>query len=1334
MITTGLCQNIRFDEISKEDGLSSNEATCVYQDHRGFIWIGTVDGLNCYDGEKFTHYRNQHDNPYTISNNRIGDIKECADSNLWISTRNGLNRYLFEYDRFQRYYHDSVDKTTISDNILRYFFLDNTNSFWLTSKTGLNRFIKSKDNTYSFKRYYPERIIDDGPKRIEYSLFEMVQDEQGYLWIGSWAGGLIKFDIQNERFYHYRHDDNDPLSVSSNNVLTLEIDQNQRIWAGTGNSGLNIFEPATDTFQNSSNNSRIKKLFENEKTIHAILKDRKNNIWIGTVKSLHIINSETLEQLFYRSGRIKSEKFKTNLPKESVKDIYQDNADIIWVATVSGAIDKYDPNQVKFSEYYISLSPTKRRDHITTITDDFEGNLLMSTFGDGLIQCTKAGKILRRFTRPILTSDSLNTVFAEGDGKIWVGGVGGLDIVNLISGKVEKTFTHKKNDKQSLKHNVIDKIIKTEKGDYWILTQEGINIIQNKSYRILREHFSDNIRIKKIIDIYEDRDKNIVIVGVGRAAIFNPETHKIKYLLPNVFQSYEIFCCKQDKNGIYWFGTDNGLLSLDTHTGELRELTTDDGLYSSWITDFEIIGQEIWMKTKASVSRLHLESGIIQNYTLQDGLKQNGRTIWYDTTSFLYVADEAGFSRFKPHEITSNTFLPPVYFTGFYLNGVKVRAGENSVLKKHIAYTDEIVLDYTYKTIRFTFSALNYTLPDKNQYKYTLQGYDTSWIHLENKNELTLMNIPPGNYVLKVKGSNNDKIWNPKEASVNFRILPPWWRTWQASSIFFLLFAGLIFFYRYLTVKNERAISEMNKLKEMNTMKLRLFTNITHEFRTPLSLILGPLQKVLKKNRLDDFDHFQISMVQKNARRMHRLVNQVMDLRKLDTDNIQLHFEKTNILDFVKEVIETFTFEAERKNIQTTIRSACSELIVSTDVSVTEKILSNLLSNAYKYTPENGKVTVEVDIISGQKSDQLVMSISDTGRGIPPKEIKNIFERFYRVPGLSGQSVEGTGIGLHLVKEMTHLLGGQISVKENNPHGTVFIISLPVETDVHCISDDEKYQIDMVFPQNKHMPEIHPNENTRKSKNKEGTILVIEDNYDLCMYISNLFADEGYNVISAFNGKEGLAMIQEHFPVVVISDIMMPEMDGIELCKILKAKTETSHIPVVLLTAKSLAEHQIEGYETGADCYVTKPFDDRILLAQVKNLISTREKLKLFFSSLSYSDIHTVPNVSKTDKKFLTDVEKVMAQNYANENFTIEKFAENMNISRIHLNRKFRNFIGISPVDYLRTYRLNKAAELLKSNDNNLSVAEVAFKTGFKHPSNFTRSFQKHFNMLPTDL
>ncbi len=1328
-IKTALPQNIRFTKISKKDGLSSNETNCVYKDHRGFIWIGTDDGLNCYDGKTFTYYKYQHDNPYSISNNRIIDITECADSNLWISTNNGLNRYLYHYDRFERYYSDTLNKTTLSDNQLRFFYLDNTNTLWLTSRLGLNRFVKHKNKTYTFKRYYPERIINDGPKRVEYSLYNIIQSKDGYLWIGSWAGGLIRFDIQNEEFYHYRHDDNNPMSVSSNNALHLDFDENQRIWTGTSNNGINIFDPATETFQNITNNSKLKKLFENDNNIRSVFRDKKNNIWIGTLKSLYVLNSKTLDLLYYSNSLVNCEKNKERLPKEEIKDIYQDNTNIIWLASNKEGIYKYDPNQYKFSDFYISVSSTDRRDHITGFIKDKDDNLWISTFGDGLLLCTKSGKIRKRFTKPLISSDSLNTIFVDTNGMIWIGGINGIDIINQETGKIEKSITLSKESEQNLKHRIINKIIQDKDKNMWIETQEGINIIRYENYKIIKNQYIDNIGIKKIHNVIKDKNNNIVIVGIAGAAIYNVATHKIHYMLPDIFKNYEFYCCKQDKNGIYWFGTDNGLLSLNTNTKQLREWTTEDGLFSSWITDIEIIDGEIWMKTKGSISRLHTSTGIIHNYTLHEGLSQRGRNIWHDNSGTLYVADEAGFFRFKPHEIKYNTLVPPVYFTGFYLNGIKAKIGENAILKKHIAYTDEIVLDYSYKTIRFTFSALNYTLPEKNHYKYFLQGYDTSWIQLDNKNEVTFMNLAPGSYVLKVKASNNDGIWNPEEASVKFKIMPPWWKTWQATSIFLIVFTMLILFYRYLSIKNEKKISEMNKLKELNAMKLQLFTNISHEFRTPLSLILGPLNKVLKKKNLGSFEHFHISMAEKNAQRMHRLVNQIMDLRKLDTDNIQLHYEQTNILVFIKKIIETFTYEAIKKKIKTTLQSSFSELIIPMDTNVTEKIISNLLSNAFKYTPQNGNIVVDIDIISPHNKKQLVISIADTGKGIPRKEMKHIFDRFYRSPDLSYQNIEGTGIGLHLVKEMTILLGGHVNVKENKPHGTIFTVSLPVNKGVRFLPAHNKQKLDIIPTHNNYY-----SDNNKKNKNKDaGIILIVEDNHELCWYISDLFVKEGYNVLRAFNGKEGLEMVHQHFPIVVISDIMMPEINGIELCGKIKTEKNTSHIPVVLLTAKSLTEHQIEGYKTGADAYVTKPFNDRVLLAQINNLLSNREKLKTYFSSISYKNINTAPNVSKTDKNFLTDVEKTMAENYADEHFTVEKFAECMHISRVHLNRKFRSFIGISPVDYLRTYRLNKAAELLKSNAN-LSVAEVAYQTGFKHPSNFTRSFQKHFNILPTDL
>ncbi len=1061
-VKTAVTQIFRFTEISEKDGLSSNKAKCIYKDSRGFIWIGTVDGLNCYDGIEFTIFTHTNSDTSSISNNDIKSICEDADKNLWITTRIGINRFDRNDNSFTNYYHYPEDVNSISSNDTRKLLLDSKNNLWICTGCGLNKLMKKNGKKFYFQRYFPETAFIDSFKRSEWAFQDIFEDSKGNLWTGTWGGGLMLFDSEKGKFKHFNYSQGDPASITENIVTTIYEMPDEKLWIGTYNGGLNIFDSEKKTFSNYNTNSLLRKQLNAEKAITSFSYDANGNIWVGTRQSLYIFKKTIENKIFFRPS-IPSQSDKTSLAKDLIQNIYQDNTGIIWIVSGTGGIDKYDPKQDKFSRFYIDLHPTERRDYIKDFVEDKNHNLWMPTFGDGLIHCDKTGKIIKRYTKPQIQSNELSTVCIDKNGMIWAGGTKGLDMINPLTNKVERSYNYKSGEINGLSNSTIRGLAIAPDGLLWVLTLKDIHVIDPDNGEFINCPLADKIKIKILVWMKKDSDNNLLFYGKGGVAIVDVIKKQITYLRYNA-DDFRIGLCDTDvldvlldSEGIYWIATKGGLNSYNSKTNRFKHYLREDGLPTDIIQNIAEAENEIWINTSKSISCLNKKTGQISNYFKSDGIDFKGGTIHSDNESFIYVACEGGFFRFKPKNIPENEIPPPVFFTNIQINGMDVAIDAHSVLKKHISLTDKIHLNHTHRTIRFTFAALNYTQPEKNRYKYKLEGFNERWHDIGNRNDVSFTNLAPGNYTLLVKAANNDQVWNPKPARLELIVSPPWWQTWWAVISFVFVFSFVFFILRFFSIRKERIISEMKRVRELNQMKLRFFTNISHEFKTPLSLIINPLENTLKENKLDNKLKKRIELSFRNAKHLLNLVNQIMDLRKIETPKIPLYLAKTEIISCIRSIANQFFYEIENKGIHLMITSSLKELTIRIDKDVIQKIVMNLLSNAIKYTPPNGEMKISVKYenlnnrelfrknnnVDNTTTHLLIISIADTGKGIPEYDKEKVFERFYSESN-KGMDSKGTGIGLHLIKELVLFHHGTIEVSQNIPTGAIFTVSIPV--------------------------------------------------------------------------------------------------------------------------------------------------------------------------------------------------------------------------------------------------------------------------------------------------
>ena len=808
----------------------------------------------------------------------------------------------------------------------------------------------------------------------------------------------------------------------------------------------------------------------------------------------------------------------------------------------------------------------------------------------------------------------------------------------------------------------------------------------------------------------------------------------------------------EDKKGRIWFTTTNGLNRYDRSTNQFTRFTEKDGLAGNNARGIlEDDSGNLWINTNKGISKLDPITNRFKNYDISYGLEPT--TDLYIGCGYkakngeIYFPGAHGFTRFHPDSIKDNPFIPPIVITSF------------KKFDKPYPFSEEIDLPYDENFISFEFAALSYISPERNQYAYKMEGLDKDWVYSGTRRYASYPNLDPGEYVFRVKGSNNDGVWNEAGTSISIIITPPWWKTTWAYILYLILIISIIYFTWKMQVKRirmsheyEMSKFEAEKLHEVDEIKSRFFTNISHEFRTPLTLILGPVKQIIDSLR-DEKTHLdsrkvkdELKIVHRNANRLLGLVNQLLDISKLESGNMKLQAAPQNIIPLLKALVLSFTSYAERKRITLKFNSIEDEIIAYIDNDKIEKIIINLLSNAFKFTPEGGRIEVTVHsklssfhpLVKGElKGDSVEISICDTGVGIPKEKISKIFDRFYQVDGnLTGEQ-EGTGIGLSLTKELVELHRGRIEVESEEGKGTTIKIIIPLgkehlkPEEIIKVEQEEKYEKEIFIPE---AAEESSGEKEQLidiehfEKESLPLLLIVEDNYDVRYYIkSNL--NKGYMILEAVDGEDGWNKSIEQIPDLIISDVMMPKMDGFKLCDKLKTDERTSHIPVILLTAKAALQDKIEGFETGADDYIMKPFEPDELRARIKNLIEQRKRIHEHFKMHGLFELEE-KNITPVDQKFLQKAFDTITHNISETSFTVESFAENLAVSRYVLYKKIISLTGESPVELIRRIRLKKAAELIQKKFGNLS--EIALEVGFNNPAYFSDCFKKQFGVSPS--
>lgn len=1342
----------KFTRIGIDQGLSNNQIKCFLKDRKGFIWIGTVSGLNRYDGYDVRTFESRLADTTSILDNDVSRLFEDPEGKIWLTTGLGQSIYDPSLEKFSRNTLRQASKFNVPGGLITAIEKDSKGNFWFVHSTlGLFQYRPTDQSTIKI-----EHNEADTASISNAQISSFTEDGDGNFWLIYRNGVVEKMDGNNYRVVYRNYELSKLYKYESQDYnIVLDSDGDVWIFATNSNRGLHFLNHKIGQLLHLDKNATKGKLTSD--IVRGIVQDNKGLIWIATDHGgINILN----KQDFSTRVALHNPDDDRSLSQNSIQSIYKDYDGVIWIGTYKKGVNYFHENVIKFRliQHHVSDPKSLPFNDINAFAEDKLGNLWLGTNGGGLIYYDRKSERFQQYLNDPRNSGSLSSnvivsLCVDRSGKLWIGTYyGGL---NCFDGKTFTRYRHNAADPSSIADDNIWEIFEDSQGKIWIGTiSSGLDIFDQgpKKFTHYRPGDFNSVHSSYVTSITEDRDRN-VWVGTGYGIDFyDRQTGRFTQFLndptnPNSLVNNNVYKIIDDEVGNMWIGTKEGLNQYNKNTKSFKVFRTEDGLPHNTILSIQTDNRNnVWVSTTKGLSNLILTRGEhgeslsyhVKNYNEFDGLqgKQFNDDAGFKTRAGeLLFSGALGFNLFSAEDIIPNDKKPTVIITGFQLFNADVNIGEEVngrvFLEKALDETDEITLRHADNVFSIKFAALSFFHTEKSRYQYKLEGFSPNWLDASGESrQVTFTNLDPGTYVFRVRASNDDGLWNDEGAKLKIVVLPPFWKTRIAFVLYVVIILAALFVTRKLILQRERmkfAIeqerTEAQRMHEMDVMKLKFFTNVSHEFRTPLTLILTPLEKILK-NTKDAEQLNQFQLIHRNARRLLNLVNQLLDFRKLEVQEIKFNPSEGDIVQFIRETVFSFSDLSEKKDVKLEFKSTFSSLETVFDHDKLEKILLNLLSNAFKFTPEHGHVTAEILLEGDEGGKQLLIKVMDTGIGIPADKLDKIFERFFQTEHPRSMVNQGSGIGLSITAEFVKAHEGNITVTSEVGKGSCFTVTLPIRS----IGAGETVR------------EMAPAESTvvvpasgivsfeEGQTNKQRTLLLVEDNEDFRFYLKDNLRSS-YRIVEARNGKEGLVKALTELPDLIVSDVMMPEMNGIELCKQVKSDPRISHSPVILLTARTAEEQKLEGFESGADDYVTKPFNFEILQSRIKNLIHQRELFQKDFRKRIEVKASSL-TITSLDEKLIERAIKCVEDNVANPEFSVEDLSHHLNMSRVHLYKKLTSLTGKSPLEFIRTIRLQQAAQLLEKSQ--LTVSEIAYKVGFNNPKYFARYFKEEYKVLPS--
>lgn len=1286
-----------FRTMDIRNGLSQNTVYQILQDRKGFMWFGTKDGLNRYDGLSFRIYKKENSG---LGRNFVTALYEDYEGNIWIGTDGGVFIYNPVSDSFAPFGHKS-DKGTVIRDFVTMIGSDGNNNIWISVENqGLFRYNCREKTLLNYlhdsglanvTRFWLNgntcwlALYADNLYRAEAGFDSPLQPFKDADGKEIFKGDIINWQVDGPHNCIYVASLNGLTEINQTTgkarrllntyVRSLQFRSDDELWVGA-ESGLYIYNLTKDKVTHLTVPNQDDSYALSDNAIYSLCCDKENGMWIGSY--FGGVNYYPYQWTYF-------EKF---YPREDlrhfgrrVREICQSNDGTLWIGTEDKGLFNFDPESGKITPF--EHPAIYQNVHGLCLDGD---DLWVGTFSGGLNRVNLRTKQVKHYAKGesdnSMAANDAFTICKTTTGDIWIGTTSGL----LKYNRASDDFTRIPQLKNMFTYDILEDF----NGNLWIATFSNGVFCYDVRSRQWRNYLADekdsvSLPYNKVISIYEDSKKRLWFMTLGEGFCrYNPQTDSfIRYDISQGFPSNTIYKMVEDKKGNLWITTNYGLVCFNPDTGTKHAYTTANGLLSN-------------------------------QFNFQSG--------YCDKKGRIYLGSINGFIAFDPETFVENTFLPPVAITDFYLFNKRLSAGRpDSPLKKSITYSDELVLEANQNSFSFSVAALSYQAPEMNRLEYTLEGFDREWYAVGRNSQINYSNLPYGSYTLRIKGSNSDGKWNETERVLDIRIRPPFYLSVWAYMVYVVLalcsLVAVIIYFRGRTRRKHRQAMEKferEKERELYSAKIDFFTNVAHEIRTPLTLIKSPLENVLTSRSVPEDIRDDLEIMDLNTNRLLDLVNQLLDFRKTETQGFQLNFMECDVADILEKTYKRFKPLARQKGLEFTIDSP-DNLHASVDKEGLTKVISNMLTNAIKYAD----TYIRVKLSAGD--EELLIVVCNDGPVVPLEMREEIFKPFIQYKAGTLQAVSGTGIGLALARSLAELHGGTLAMGDSTEENC-FVLALPVKH-VQSVAKEGNEQMSDEGG-------VKKEETISVSGQYRYTILVVEDSREMLEFVAKQLSAE-YQVLTAMNGVEALKVLEAHVVHLVISDIMMPQMDGLELCEHLKSELDYSHIPIILLTAKTTLQAKIEGMKLGADAYVEKPFSVEYLRVCVSNLLSNREKLRASFAHSPFVQTNSMA-MTKADEEFLKTLKEIIDENMQNPDFCIDDMASLLNMSRSSLNRKIKGVLDMTPNDYIRLERLKKAAQLLKEGE--CKINEVCYMTGFNTPSYFTKCFQKQFGVLPKDF
>ena len=1332
-----------FKRFYTSNGLTDERIRSLYQDNKGFLWIGTMNGISRYDGYTFKNYFRTQNNKGLIGNWAY-EITEDKAHNIWIATNEGLSKFDQQKETFLNY--TLPDKMAGQrSNRINTLHFDEAGMLWLGSKNGLLQFnptnaIFKKINTYP----------------LNLNISKIITSANGFMWVAT-DDGVVHYNLQNNK-YDVSKIDIKP-SPYGDKIWGL-LETNNDLYIATAAQGLLVLP-----FNNNTKNYDSIKPFNtfssgNETLDNTQIFDIKTSgngdIWLGTIKGVAKIEKSATGRptiSFYRNNIVNNK----SISSDRVYKVFIDKTNVLWCGTEVG-LNKLDLNSLPF--HYFAFANQKLADQVKSIYTIDGNNIWLSTFSKGFLNYDIATNASDIFSMQPEQSfyNGTRSIFITDD-KAWIG---------TLNGVLKMPTNTKPSYQNLLAGHVVFVIYKDKKQAIWVGTNNGLfkikpdGSIENITFNTTKNILGATLFVRSV---FEDSNGNIWVgLENGGVAVVDSTTNKLTIVSANkkgetILGSTIYTIAEYPKNTI-WLGAESGLTKIVLPANGSNIANTSIKTYSeqNGLPDKSVSGilsddaGNLWISTIKGLIKFDVQKETFQNYlpnlyfSYSCCYKLNNHQLFFGTSD--------GFITFDPAKIIEDTKQPTVSIADIKLFNKSIKIDErlngDIVLKEAISNTKKIELNYRNNVFTIDFAALHFANPEKNSFAYKMEGFDKDWIIASASNRsATYTNLDAGTYTFKLKAANYLGVWNSVPTELQITILPPPWKTWWAFFLYVISIAIVVYIisrYTLLQVRQRQQLVyekiEKEQLKKLDEMKTQFFTDISHEFRTPLSLIVGPAEEMLTSENLTTEVKNKTQLIHRNSKKLLYLIDELMTFQKLDEGKLQLKSQQQEMVAFVKDIYKNFLHLAEKKEINFTLTTDKELYPINIDAGKMEMVLNNLLFNAFKYVPQQGTININIQQSSSgalpsvpkvPHQNWLCISIEDNGKGISAIDFSHLFERYFQ----STNATKGTGVGLSLTKSLVELHNGIITAKSEPGIKTSFSFYLPLDVMPLIVESNIDKVVEKNYTLNYDIDDLVDDTfldstNYKKTNKIKPSLLLVDDNIEVLDYLEIVFQSQ-YNIARATNGFEALAYLADKEPDLIISDVMMPEMNGIELCRELKTNIDFSHIPLILLTAKATLENTLEGLHFGADDYIPKPFNPDILKAKVANFIEAQKRIAQKFTVVDNSVI--IPkDITRNplDEEFLQNVLSAITKNLDNEEYSVEELGSNVAMSRSNLFRKLKAVTGQTPIEFIYNFRLRKAMEMLL--ERKLSISQISFEVGFKSPSSFTKSFKKQFGKSPTDF